>query len=103
MIGEDDFWRNYFYRIEYLKKQLGLEPTRLGARIPDEQRQQALKQRMENDDEEYDAEIQAQARDREEEKTQQRHDEEDVQAKAPSIELRNYEGGIELQTLNKGA
>ena len=102
MIGEDDFWRNYFYRIEYLKKQLGLEPTRLGARIPDEQREQALKQRMDNDDDEYGAETQVQIRGREEEKAQQ-HDEEDVQAKAPSIELRNYEGGIELQTLNKGA
>ena len=39
MIAEDDFWRNYFYRIEYLKQQLGLEPTRLGSRIPNEQRE----------------------------------------------------------------
>ena len=41
MIAEDDFWRNYFYRIEYLKKQAGLEPTRLGARIPTETRERA--------------------------------------------------------------
>ena len=38
LIGEDEFWRNYFYRVEYLKKRLGLEPTRLGARIPDDLR-----------------------------------------------------------------
>ena len=32
MITEDDFWRNYFYRIECLKRDLGL-PTKLGPHI----------------------------------------------------------------------
>ena len=56
LIGEDDFWRNYFYRVEYVKKQFELEPTRLGPRIPLEQRERALKQRMENDQNENDFE-----------------------------------------------
>ena len=38
MITEDDFWRNYFYRIECLKKQLGV-PNRLGDAISLAQRQ----------------------------------------------------------------
>ena len=29
------------------------------------------------------------------------NDEEEVRAKAPAIEMTNYEGGIELQTLSK--
>ena len=33
VITEDDFWRNYFYKIELLKKELGVK-TRLGPMIP---------------------------------------------------------------------
>ena len=32
LINEDDFWRNYFYKIEMLKRSMGL-PTCLGAPI----------------------------------------------------------------------
>ena len=32
IVNEDDFWRNYFYRIEYLKKELGVA-HKLGAHI----------------------------------------------------------------------
>ena len=32
MIDEDDFWRNYFYKIECYKAELGIE-NRLGRRI----------------------------------------------------------------------
>ena len=32
MISEDNFWRNYFYKIECLKREQGLV-TKLGARI----------------------------------------------------------------------
>ena len=30
MITEDDFWHNYFYKIECLKKDLGVQGCRLG-------------------------------------------------------------------------
>ena len=33
----DEFWRNYFYAIECIKKNLGL-PTRLGGAIQDSER-----------------------------------------------------------------
>ena len=32
MITEDDFWRNYFFKIELIKKNMGLE-ARLGAPV----------------------------------------------------------------------
>lgn len=44
MISEDDFWRNYFYRIECLKKDLDL-PNRLGSKIPVAQREKSLRQK----------------------------------------------------------
>ena len=37
MIEEDDFWRNYFYKIECFKAELGLD-NKLGDRVPDHQR-----------------------------------------------------------------
>ena len=36
-VSEEDFWRNYFYKIECFKAELGL-PTRLGDKIDEEQR-----------------------------------------------------------------
>ena len=45
MITEDDFWRNYFYRIEYMKKELGISSHRLGPRIPDSRRAEKLQSR----------------------------------------------------------
>ena len=36
MISEDDFWRNYFYKIEVAKAELGVE-TRLGPRKSNEE------------------------------------------------------------------
>jgi hypothetical protein len=42
MITEDDFWRNYFYRIELMKKELGVSAHRLGPRIPTQQRAELL-------------------------------------------------------------
>ena len=41
VITEDDFWRNYFYRIECHKRDLGL-PTKLGPLIPREARARKL-------------------------------------------------------------
>ena len=41
LISEDDFWRNYFYKIESVKAELGLE-NRLGEFIPKEQREASL-------------------------------------------------------------
>lgn len=41
VITEDDFWKNYFYKIECCKKDLGLK-TRLGAMIPRAARAQKL-------------------------------------------------------------
>ena len=35
LISEDDFWRNYFYKIECAKAELGVE-TRLGPRKSNE-------------------------------------------------------------------
>mmetsp|Transcript_34584 Transcript_34584/g.45473 ORF Transcript_34584/g.45473 Transcript_34584/m.45473 type:complete len:107 (-) Transcript_34584:229-549(-) len=46
IITEDEFWRNYFYKVECLKKQLGVS-NRLGAPIAREQREQQLLQRQE--------------------------------------------------------
>ena len=31
LVSEDNFWRNYFYKVEKAKAELGV-PTRLGAR-----------------------------------------------------------------------
>ena len=41
LINEDDFWRNYFYKVEMLKKSMGL-PTCLGEPVARDQRQQQL-------------------------------------------------------------
>ena len=32
LVSEDEFWRNYFYKIECAKAELGVESTRLGPR-----------------------------------------------------------------------
>ena len=50
MITEDNFWRNYFYRIECLKKDLQIEQCKLGARISREARQK-LRNKQGNSDE----------------------------------------------------
>ena len=44
MINEDDFWRNYFYKIECAKAELGVE-TKLGPRKTNAQMAQQLSQR----------------------------------------------------------
>ena len=44
MISEDDFWRNYFYKIEVAKAELGVE-TRLGPRKSNEEMVKQLSQR----------------------------------------------------------
>ena len=52
MITEDDFWRNYFFKIELIKKNMGLE-ARLGAPVAQAKIEQSLLQkRNELDDEE---------------------------------------------------
>ncbi len=40
-VSEDEFWRNYFYAIECIKKNLGL-PTRLGGAIQDSERRKLV-------------------------------------------------------------
>ena len=50
MITEDDFWHNYFYRIECLKKDLGVQGCRLGQRIAVETRARQLNAKREKDD-----------------------------------------------------
>ena len=47
MITEDDFWRNYFYKIEVLKRNMGL-PHKLGARVSREARASRLKEAIES-------------------------------------------------------
>ena len=42
VVTEDEFWRNYFYTIESIKKDMGL-PTRLAGRINDEERGERIK------------------------------------------------------------
>ena len=44
MINEDDFWRNYFYKIEVAKAELGVE-TRLGPRKSNAEMAKQLSQR----------------------------------------------------------
>lgn len=58
VITEDDFWRNYFYRIECRKKDLGLK-TRLGAMIPRAARAQKLEQLQVKIDKEVEADEEA--------------------------------------------
>ena len=50
MITEDDFWHNYFYKIECLKKDLGVQGCRLGQRITVETRARQLKAKKDKDD-----------------------------------------------------
>ena len=44
MINEDEFWRNYFYKIECAKAELGVE-TKLGPRKSNEEMVKQLSQR----------------------------------------------------------
>jgi hypothetical protein len=41
-VTEDEFWRNYFYAIEFAKKSLGM-PTRLGQPLNHTERDQLIK------------------------------------------------------------
>ena len=41
MLDEDDFWRNYFYKVECFKAELGID-NRLGSRISPDQIKQHL-------------------------------------------------------------
>ena len=62
VITEDDFWLNYFYKIELCKKELGLSTCRLGQRIAVETRARQLKARRDDSSEgEYDDEEVAQS------------------------------------------
>ena len=43
IITEDDFWHNYFYKIEMYKREMGLQTCRLGQKIALETRVKQLK------------------------------------------------------------
>ena len=44
LVSEDEFWRNYFYKIECAKAELGVQ-TRLGARKSNEEMVEQLNQK----------------------------------------------------------
>ena len=48
MVDEDDFWRNYFYKIECFKAEMGLE-NRLGSKISVQQRSANIREAQTND------------------------------------------------------
>ena len=50
LVSEDNFWRNYFYKIECAKAELGVQ-TRLGPRKTSQEMQQQLSQRQTQDEE----------------------------------------------------
>ena len=42
LVSEDEFWRNYFYSIELIKKNMGL-PSRIGSEVGESERQKLIK------------------------------------------------------------
>ena len=50
LVSEDNFWRNYFYKIELAKAELGV-PTRLGSRKTVQEMQQNQTKRQVVDEE----------------------------------------------------